>query len=399
MWQAVAEAGVRDIVDMSVVGIGLYGVIVWLRQARAGLAVVGMLGLGAVYLVAREYRLELTARMLQSFFAVFVIILVVMLQADLRRLFERATRWRLRGRTSEPADGATDTLAQTLCTLASRRRGALVVLPGRDPVERYIDGGTTLNGHLSLPLLLSLFDPGSPGHDGAVVIQENSVRCFGAHLPLSDNFDELRDRGTRHSAALGLAETTDALVLVVSEERGEIAVAHRGRMRTIDPTPSAVQAEIRAIQRAPASTGSRGLGVLRRRWADAAFATVLALALWTVLVSGTQVTTKIIRTPVLINDVRPGYELELVEPGEVDVVLAGLRRDLYLIDPTTITLRLDGSAIVPDGGFLRLSPEQVRRPDEVSVREIMPTEVRVRIRPAPPAEPTGETPPARTHPE
>jgi DNA integrity scanning protein DisA with diadenylate cyclase activity len=397
MWQALTEAGMRDIVDMGVVAIGLYGLIVWLKQARAGLAVAGMLGLGAIYLVAREYRLELTARMLQSFFAVFVIIVAVTLQGDLRRLFERISRWRLRT-GGPPPDGAIDTLAEALCALAGRRCGALVVLPGRDPVERYVEGGTALHGRLSLPLLLSLFDPGSPGHDGAVLLDGDSVRTFGTHLPLSNNFDELRERGTRHSAALGLVEATDALVLVVSEERGEVAVAHQGRMRTVEDTPSEVAAAIRAIRQTPASAGARPFRVLRHRWADAVVATVLAVTLWTVLISGTQVSTKVVRTPVLVNDVRTGYELDRVEPGEVDVILVGIRRDLYLLDPTTVTLRIDGSSIAPDGGPLRLRPEHVRRPDEVSVREITPAEIHVHLRPAPPSESAGPAPPADTLP-
>lgn len=395
MWQAVTEVGLHDLIDMGVVGIGLYGLIVWLRRARAGLGVLGLLGVGAVYVLAREYRFELTAQMLKSFFAVFVIVLVVMLQADLRRLFERAARWRPFVRTNGTPDHVVRVLARALCALAARRHGALVVLAGRDPVERYIDGGTTLDGQVSVPVLLSLFDPGSPGHDGAVLLEGGRVRSFGAHLPLSHNFEEVGERGTRHSAALGLAETTDALVFVVSEERGEIAVAHDGRMRVIGTTPAAVEDLIQRRWQASAVDGvDRAFSIRRPRWADAVAAGMLTIGLWIGLVAGTQVSTKTVQAPVLVNDVRNGYELDRIEPSEVAVVLTGLRRDLYLVDPTTVTVRLDASSIGPAGGTLRLVTEDVRRPDEVSVREIAPDRIEVSIRAVPPTVPLDGTPAA-----
>jgi len=187
-----AELGPRDVLDILVVAVAFYAVIRWLRQARAGLAVVGASLLGLVYLVALELRLTLTARIFQGFFAVFVIILAVILQNDLRRLFERVARWRPRTKQlPEGPEQIVELLGRAVSELASQRRGALIVVPGRDSVERWAEGGVPLEGRVSHPLLVSLFDPGSPGHDGAAILEGNRVTRFGAHLPLSRNFDEL----------------------------------------------------------------------------------------------------------------------------------------------------------------------------------------------------------------
>src|SRR6185437_5267675 len=98
-------------------------------------------------------------------------------------------------------------------------------------------GGIELDGKLSAPVLTSIFDPHSPGHDGAVVLEGDRIRRFATHLPLSANFQQLGRTGTRHSAALGLSEVTDALSIVVSEEQGTIAVARNGRLTRIADAP------------------------------------------------------------------------------------------------------------------------------------------------------------------
>ena len=105
----------------------------------------------------------------------------------------------------------------------------MIVLQGNDPLERHINGGTNLDGIVSEPLLESLFDPHSIGHDGAVIIDGNRVTKFGCHLPLSMNTSKYENIGLRHTAALGLAERSDAICIVVSEERGTISLAYHGK--------------------------------------------------------------------------------------------------------------------------------------------------------------------------
>jgi DNA integrity scanning protein DisA with diadenylate cyclase activity len=221
-----------DLADIALVATGILVIFVWLRKAHAGLAALGCMLLVAVYLVARELRLEMTAWMFQGFSAVFLIILIVVLQNDLRRSFERLTRWGFRGgeRSGPPT---IRTVSEAAFDLARRDWGAIFVLTGRDLIDHHVEGGQELTGIPSTPLFISLFDPNSPGHYGAVIIDGDRVSRFGVHLPLSNDFLEIESRGTRHSAALGLSELTDAAAVIVSEERGEVTLAQKGRLRSV----------------------------------------------------------------------------------------------------------------------------------------------------------------------
>jgi uncharacterized protein (TIGR00159 family) len=367
-----------DAIDIALVAVLLYALILSMRSARAHLALLGIGILGCVYLLAGQLGLELTAWLFQAFFAAFLIVLVVVFQGELRQIFERLAVLGLRrARGGAEVSDATQILSRALAELASQKHGALVVLPGTDPIERHVEGGIRLEGQLSFPLVLSLFDPHSPGHDGALIVEGNVVRRFAAHLPLSSSFEKLGMRGTRHAAALGLAERTDALCVVVSEERGTISVAHEGELREL------VQpAELGAVLReftvgAAAVEPATRLRALRANWRELAAATAVSLLLWVLVVPGAKTTEKSLRLPVVVQNLPEGYALERVEPDAVDVTVSGLRRDLFLLDARRFEVRVDGFLVGLGRRTFELSPEEVRRPPGVEVALLEPNVVRL----------------------
>src|SRR5262245_10657119 len=224
---------VSDALDVAIVAGIVFAGLVWLRRSRARFAALGLALVALLYLLVSRLEFQLTAWILQGFLAIVVFVTVVVFQEDLRRLFERIAVLGLGRRSPAPPPDAVDTIARTLSRLAARRTGALVVLPGREPLDRHLEGGVVLDGRVSEPLILSLFDTSSPGHDGAAVVRGDRVERFAVHLPLSTDRAQLDGVGTRHAAALGLAERCDALCLVVSEERGAISVARDGELRVL----------------------------------------------------------------------------------------------------------------------------------------------------------------------
>lgn len=376
------DSTLRNILDIALVAAGLYAAIVWMRRARAGLAMLGALGLAAIYLVAREVRLELTAWMLRGFFAVFVLILVVVFQNDLRRTFERMASWGFRKkRKVSDAQRMVQVLTKAVFDMARMRRGALIVLPGRDRIDQYIEGGQLLDGRLSHPLLMSLFDSGSPGHDGAIILEGGRIHRFAVHLPLSRNFEEIREGGTRHSAALGLSESSDALAVLVSEERGEVSVAYDGRLSKID-APESLQALVleHATGRHPDPGRSRRRRTLLPRSLEALGAVGLAIGLWWLSIAGTSVTERTLEAPVRVENIDPGNEVARVLPETVQVTLQGLGRDLYLLDPTAVEVRLDASTSETGFRSFFMSGRNVVHPENLDVVGIVPSTVTLEVR-------------------
>jgi DNA integrity scanning protein DisA with diadenylate cyclase activity len=179
-------------------------------------------------------------------------------------------------------------LVRTVDDLAKEKTGALIVIRGNDPLERHMNGGIPLDGQLSEPLLRSIFDSHSPGHDGAVLIEQNRVTRFAVHLPLSKDLQQLAHVGTRHSAALGLAELADALCLVVSEERGTVSTAENGRLRKMDTLQElgAVIQRFLETKFPPEPQKAIPIQFFRRNWLAKLFSIILAVGFWYILCPG-----------------------------------------------------------------------------------------------------------------
>ena len=235
MWGDLSRSfRIADLFDILIISFCVYSAIVWFRRTTSRSVVIGILLLTAVYFLARTFGLYLTSLLFQTFFAVSLIALVVVFQEEIRRAFERIALWgTFRERRQYAAMPGVDALLEGISTLASNRIGALIVIKGREPLDRHVEGGIPLYGRISKPLLYGIFDPHSPGHDGAVLIEADRISRFGAHLPLSKNSFEIGMLGTRHAAGLGMSECSDAFTIIVSEERGTLGVAENGHMKTV----------------------------------------------------------------------------------------------------------------------------------------------------------------------
>jgi uncharacterized protein (TIGR00159 family) len=369
----------HDVIDILTVAAFGWFAIRFLRGSRVRSEIAGLGLLVGVYLLARSLDLELTTLLLQGFFAVFILVLVVVFQDDLRRIFGQLGSWqRARGAT-RPETGPLDVLVRTVARLAETRTGALVVLPGREPIERHVEGGVYLGGRVSEPLLLSIFDASSPGHDGAVVLRGREVERFAVHLPLSANHAELGPGGTRHAAALGLAERCDAVCVVVSEERGTVSIARDGHL-TLLSTPRELAAELGRTSEPTPQTRS---GWWRRGGLEAAAALAGSLVLWTIFVPGSDSGEVELRVPIEVTSLPPGYALESVEPEEATVTLRGLRRDLLLMGREDVGVQIDAYLARLGRRTFKLSADDVRKPAPLSVEAIEPERVRISVVEAP----------------
>jgi diadenylate cyclase len=376
------EMRVTDVVDILVSTSIAYALIAWIRRTQAAQVAAGILMLGIVYLAARAFDLQLTAWMFQGFFAIFLVVVVVIFQEELRQLFERVATWNFRARKqTTPTLGSLDVLVQTLTDLARDRVGAIVVIPGRQPLSRHIQGGIELNGHLTLPLLKSIFDPHSPGHDGAVIVDDGRLLRFAVHLPLSKDFRQLAQAGTRHSAALGLAELTDALCIVVSEERGRISVARDGTLRVLESTQQLGQVigDFLEEQRPTQQHNGRRLRFLRGNLGEKAASLVLVLGLWLLFVPGSRPRTESFDVPVRVINLPSDVTLEQVSPEIVQATFTGPSRAFYLLDPNNLEVTVDASLIRLGRRTFRITGDNLTHPQALALEEVRPGTVRISV--------------------
>ncbi|MDQ6826982.1 MAG: diadenylate cyclase CdaA [Candidatus Eremiobacteraeota bacterium] len=227
--------GLTDLLDVLATSILIYYLLLLIRGTRAVQILLGVLVLLLLLGVANVLHLLLLGTILQVIVVGAAVTLPIVFQPELRRALEQLGRGGLlRIRDREERSTAEDRwftiLAQAAFNLSRSRHGALIVIEQFSGLKEFVETGTTLDASLSVELLLTIFAPRSPLHDGAVIVREGVIEAAGCFLPLAEQSSARHRLGTRHRAALGLSEQTDAVVIVISEESGNIAIAREGRL-------------------------------------------------------------------------------------------------------------------------------------------------------------------------
>ena len=335
LWAWVKEVGMTGFLDITFMSLLIYIVIIGFKRTRAAFVLTGIFIVVVIYLLSRQFNLVMTTRVLEKFSAVILIIFVVIFQEEIKHFFEEIALWSLnrrlvRKRVMQLSRDEVETLVRTLMDFARERIGALIVVRGKDILVRHLEGEVNLNGELSEPLLKSIFDPHSIGHDGAVIIDGNQVTHFSCHLPLSKNLKKIKDRGTRHAAALGLSEVSDALCLVVSEEQGTICVAQNGDIQVVnDPERLTLTLE-RFYERIRPRRGVKPWEeFFKRNSLEKVYAVILAVGLWFVLVHDSKIIYRSFTVPITYTAPPAEWVIKELEPKEVEVTLRGPRTAFY----------------------------------------------------------------------
>lgn len=235
--------GISDVIDVIATTILIYYVLLLIRGTRAVQILIGILVLVGLLGIANLLHLYLLGTILRFMLAGAAVAILIVFQPELRRALEQIGRgglFHMEGDEGElawgrPADRTIAALARTAFLLARSRRGALFVLEQQTGLKEYCESGTMLHADISEELLVTIFAPVSPLHDGAAIVREGRLEAAGCFLPLAEQSLTNARLGTRHRAALGLSEQTDAVVVVVSEQTGMITIARGGKLsRPVD---------------------------------------------------------------------------------------------------------------------------------------------------------------------
>jgi diadenylate cyclase len=221
----------RDAVDVLIVALIIYMLLRLIRGTRAVQMVLGILTVFVIYEIAVFLNLVALRTILQALFFYVPFAIIVLFAQELRRALATFGRTPFFAWFSGyQAEETISDIVLAVTSLSARRTGALIVLERREGLKNYIENGVRLDSAVSYDLLVTVFAPGTPLHDGAVILSGERVAAAACFLPLSLNEGLSKRFGTRHRAAIGITEETDALAVVVSEERGTISVARNGQM-------------------------------------------------------------------------------------------------------------------------------------------------------------------------
>lgn len=363
-----------DLADVLIVSLCVYAGLRWIQTtASRGLAIAAT-ALIVVDVLAEQFDLHLTTQLFRFGLTIGAVVLVVVFQDEIRRAVERAalnSRWRKRnsGTATQPH---LETLLQTTFDLAGVRRGALIVLAGDEPLDSHLDGGTELVGRISQPLLESLFDPHSAGHDGAVIIDEGFVTRFGVHLPLSENRERSAGLGTRHRSGLGLSELSDALVVIVSEERGQVSIARHGELNRGVSKEELSAALSQHLADVHVESRPGILKLMGRHPRTRIMAFLISLLAWLLVASDRHVVQRMFVVPIEYRNVPADFDLPDSIRTEARVTFSATDRAFQFVAPSALKVSVDLSEAAHGKTQFALTESSVRHPATLTVYRIEP---------------------------
>ncbi|WP_202709995.1 diadenylate cyclase CdaA [Sporosalibacterium faouarense] len=226
---------IRDIIDIAIVAFAFYKLFMLIRETRAEQLIKGIILLLVATRMSQILELYTVQWILEKTMTVGVIALLIVFQPELRRALEYLGRSRLFTKSfveikDEAMTGLIEEIVEAVASLSRQKIGALIVFERDTGLNEVVETGSRINGQVSSGLLINIFIPNTPLHDGAVIIKDETVKAAGCFLPLTDNLHLSKDLGTRHRAALGITEKSDAIAIVVSEETGAISTADNGSL-------------------------------------------------------------------------------------------------------------------------------------------------------------------------
>lgn len=225
------------LIDIAIIAMIIYRLLLLIRGTRAMQMVLGILmTIGFAFFISQVYPLTTLKWLMDKFYSSIIIIIVILFQEDIRRVLSRMGKKTVFP-TQEQASSrqVLDDIARAATGLAGKKIGALIVIERNIILSRYVDIGVLIDARISKELLVSIFHPTSPIHDGAVIIQQGRIAAAGCFLPLTRDEDVDPNFGTRHRAAIGISQETDALALAVSEETSTISLMVDGKVsRNLD---------------------------------------------------------------------------------------------------------------------------------------------------------------------
>jgi uncharacterized protein (TIGR00159 family) len=382
--EMILSISIINLIDIGLIAFLFYFVALWFKGTRSFQILVTLIGTGIFYFLATKLGLILTSLLFQYVWAAIIIVLAIVFQPEIRQMLDRASPIRhWRNRQYQSADsGVVDEIVSAVTELARQRTGALLVFQRLDSLDYLIVQGKELDSALSAELLQAIFQKNSPLHDGAALIYRDRIKTAACILPLSRDKDLSSKYGTRHRAALGICERTDAICVVVSEERGEVSLVEGSEI-----THFKQRSEFRAAVEKCLSNHRSGDGAEPSRdwgamiwsnWRLKLLALATSIFLWFLIV-GPQRSEIGISVPIQYTNLPASMEIVGPWMDRIDVRAKGSASGLENLNPGSVRAVVDLGKVVPGLNFFRLTPNSLQVPPGITISQIRPSDLQLNV--------------------
>lgn len=246
VWLSIPQITIIDILEMIIITFAVYEVIVWVKDTRAWMLVKGIVVLAVICLIAVILEMNVLLFVFKNTIGVGITALVIIFQPELRNALEQLGRKGFvntftpfddpRSKAERISERIVSSIVRAVTEMAKVKTGALIIVEQNEKLREIERTGIILDSEISSQLLLNIFEHNTPLHDGAVILRNERIVAATCYLPLSDNMELNKELGTRHRAALGISEISDAFTIIVSEETGHISITYKGKLeRNMEP--------------------------------------------------------------------------------------------------------------------------------------------------------------------
>ncbi|NNK84043.1 MAG: hypothetical protein HKO91_00640 [Desulfobacterales bacterium] len=374
----------RDVADILFLTFVTYQLYVWFRETRALRVLIGLLVLGAIYSLAKMWGFFLTTRVFQVLWQVLLILLLILFQSEIRQVLEKVSPLRfLRTRKRSFHGAFVKSLIRTVFELADEKTGALIVLVRNDNPDEFIHSGHTIMALPESSLIKTIFSRHTPAHDGAIILSQDYITQMGCVLPLSEKKGIPEHYGTRHRAALGISEKTDAVCIVVSEERSEVSTVTAGEIKTWEE-PEHLAKQLKdwlGITESPSVKPKEYLKLaFVKNWGAKLGALAMVSVAWLILASQQEVKIDMIAQVKHVN-----IPAELIlgphSAKSVSLTLSGSRNSIKALKAQGVGVYVDLERLSSGAHQIMLSAKNIDLPLGISVNNVRPKSIRINLEP------------------
>ncbi len=383
----------KDFLDILIITIFLYLILSFILRKRYTLFVIfGILFWYLIFFISAQFNLPLTNFIFKWFisFGLLFILILIFLQ-EIRDFFYFSGTFGfnifryLKEKNSNVSESSIEIIADAVKEMSEKRIGAIIVIEGDNPVDEFISSGYLLDGFINKSLILSIFDPSSPGHDGAMIIRNNKIYKFAVHLPLSKNPEKTKNKGLRHRAGLGITEVSDATVIIVSEETGDISLARKGEIENVKDIFELKEKLLNLNISKNNKNQTISLSIQNLSFKNFLIflvSFITSLSLFLVINNNYALIQKTFIVPVEFTNIPPNLIIKEFKPTEITIALKGQKYVFNVLNPNELKVIVDlknyekysifkwNSVLVEDKNVI------IKIPKNLSVVNISPSNIR-----------------------